>query len=189
MESTREMIMLLKQVRTEKQLSYDQIIALLEQNNQFLSKSTLSRVFADGSEDGNFRYETLRPICEVLLDIEHIEKDDNPDVQAMKRLLHLKRDIIEEMKSELQTSSDEMEREINKERLKYHEKLEKETEKFQRSLDFMNHQIELKDQRIDILMSMNTELMQTNNKLLNQIMNCPLKNQETAKEERIDHED
>lgn len=183
MESTREIIMLLKQVKTERKLSYDQILALLEENNQFISKSTISRIFADGSEDGNFRYETLRPVCEALLDIDHIEKDDNPDVQAMKRLLHLKKDIIEELRSELQTSNAHMERELDKERLKYHQKLEEEAEKFQRSLNFVKNQIELKDQRIDALLSLNADLMRTNNELLKQLMVCPYHKKEIKDED------
>lgn len=141
MESTKEIIMLLKQVKEEKNLSFDRILAMMEGNGEYLSKSTLSRVFADGSEDGNFRYETLRPICDVLLDIENIETDDTTDVKAYKSILKLKKDIISELKEEL-----------NNEKINYHEKLEKETRIFAERLEFMSHQIELKDQRIDTLL-------------------------------------
>ena len=71
MTNTRDIIIKLKEVREEKKLSYTDILTLLEANGQYLSKSTLSRVFAEGSEDLSFKYEeTIRPIANALLDIE-----------------------------------------------------------------------------------------------------------------------
>ena len=136
---------------------------MIEKNGDFVSKSTLSRVFSEGSDDTDFRYETtLRPICDALLDIENIENDDSTDVKAYKAILKLKKDIILEMKQEIES-----------EKVNYAEKLETETSNFQENLEFLRHQIELKDQRIDALMALTTELMQTNNKLLHQLMVCP----------------
>ena len=57
MTNTREVILTLKEVRKEKNLSFDKILDLMKQNGDYLAKSTLSRVFADGSEDKSFRYE------------------------------------------------------------------------------------------------------------------------------------
>lgn len=176
MTNTKEVIKLLKQVRTEKGLSFDQIIALMEQNGQFLSKSTLSRVFADGSEDKSFRYEeTIRPIANALLDIETIEQDDDIDTQAYKSILKYKKELIEDYATQNKQLKEELETIKSRERLKYTEKLEKETQHFNDSLAFMSKQIQLKDQRIDALLSTTTELMATNNKLLAQLMDCPLR--------------
>ena len=167
MESTKDIIRLLKQVKEEKNLSLDKILVLMEENGDFISKSTLSRIFQGGSEDGNFRYETLRPVCDVLLDIEHIENDDSTDTRAYKAVLKLKREIIDELtKANEQTKID------------YAIKLQEETEKFQKSLEFVKNQIILKDERITDLLLINKELMQTNNKLINQLMNCPLRKDE-----------
>lgn len=175
---TREVILNLKKVKNEKKLSLDKIVSLTEQNGEAVSKTTISRVFADGSEDiaNTFRYEnTLRPIANALLDIETIELNDDADTQAIKSILHLKRDLIadyakqnEELKAEIQSIKD-------KEKMKYHEKLEKETKHFQDSLAFLSKQIELKDQRIDALLTTTTELMTTNNKLVTQLMDCPIR--------------
>ena len=86
--NTRDIIIKLKEVREERGLSYTDILNLMEKNNDFLAKSTISRVFADGSEEMNFRYEeTIRPIAKALLDIETIEDNDDMNVQAMKSLL------------------------------------------------------------------------------------------------------
>ena len=137
----------------------------MEKNGDYLSKSTISRVFQDGSEDQSFRYEeTIRPIAKALLDIETIEEDDTTDIKAMKSLLKLKIARIEELEALLEN-----------EKHKYHEKLAKESKHFQDSLSFMTHQIALKDKRIDALLETTTELMTTNNRLVHQLMECPLR--------------
>ncbi len=165
MTDTKKLIELLKQVKQEKNLSLDAIMKLIEDNGDSVSKTTLSRVFSDSSDYTDFRYETtLRPICEAMLDIDNIEVDDTPDIKAYKSILKLKKDIISELKQE-----------VEQEKINYSERLEEETAKFQRSLEFMKRQIDLKDQRIDALLSLNAELMQINNKLLKQLMDCPIR--------------
>lgn len=176
MINTREVILTLKEVRKEKNLSFDKILDLMRENDQYLSKSTLSRVFADGSEDKSFRYEeTLRPIANALLDIETIEQDDDIDTQAYKSILKLKKDLIEDYAEQNRQLKEEMSTIKDHEKLKYAEKLAKETKHFNDSIGFMSKQITLKDQRIDALLSLNTDLMNTNNELLKQLMECPLK--------------
>lgn len=149
MTNTKDIIVKLKEVREERKLSFQDILNLMEENGDFVSKSTLSRVFAEGSEELHFKYdETIQPIANALLDIEHIDETDGLDVQAMKSLLKYKIDRI----NELEKHVTKLEIERDKESIKYHEKLEKEREKFQRSIDFLKHQITLKDERIDRLM-------------------------------------
>jgi len=168
MTDTKKIISLLKQVKEEKQLSLDAILALMESNGDFVSKSTLSRIFRDGSEETGFKYETtIRPIADAILDIDNIEVDDDTDTKAYKSLLKLKKEII----SELRSANDQT-------KIEYAEKLQEETEKFQRSVEFMKHQIELKDQRIDALLGMNNELMLRNNELLKQLMDCPMRKED-----------
>ena len=176
----REIIMSLKQLKTEKKLTLDQIKDMLEENGIPIAKSTLGRIFADGSEDKDFRYDTLRPVFETLLDIDHIEKTDSPDIQAMKRLLRLKRDLIGELRDEITSTNEQVEQAIAKVKVKYHEKMEADLAKYQKTIDFATHQIALKDQRIDALLAdidklldNNNALMATNNRLVYQLMNCP----------------
>ena len=57
MANTKELIIKLKQVREEKNLSYNDIVALIEKNGDFLSRSSVQRVFSEGSEDISFKYE------------------------------------------------------------------------------------------------------------------------------------
>ena len=156
MTKTKDIIIKLKKVKEERNLSLDKIVFLMEESGYYLSKSTIGRVFEKGSEDKTFRYEdTIIPLANVLLDVDNIESDDDDDTRAYKAMLKIKKDIIEELRAEL-----------DQEKIKYGEKLAEETEKFQRSLAFATHQIDLKDKRID-------QLMHDNSKLVNHILDCP----------------
>ena len=149
MVNTKDIIIMLKEVREEKGLSYADIITLVEERGGSISKTTLSKIFSDGSEDMCFSYEnTLRPIANALLDIETIEEDDNIDAQAMKSLLKYKIQRIEELENQIK----ELKAALNAEKVKYHEKLEKEREQSRRSIEFLKDQISLKDKRMDQLL-------------------------------------
>lgn len=170
MTNTRDIILKLKQVRAEKNLSYSDILELMEKNNDFLSKSTISRVFADGSEDATFRYdETIRPIAKALLDIENIEDNDDMDIQAMKTLLKYKIQRIEELEQEIE----HLKAQNDREKLKYHEKMDKERTQFQKSIDFLKDQISKKDLRIDLLLQSVQDKDSRYNEVLNLILTCP----------------
>lgn len=149
MINTKDIIIKLKEVREEKGLSYGDILNLLEANGYFLSKATLSRLFSEGSEELSFKYEeTIRPIANVLLDIETIEETDDMDVQAMKSLLKYKIQRIEELEKQVKA----LETALDKEKIKSLEKLESERSQSRRSIEFLKDQITLKDKRIDILL-------------------------------------
>lgn len=166
MTNTREVILTLKEVRIEKNLSFDKILELMKANGDYLSKSTLSRVFAEGSEEKSFRYEeTLRPIANALLDIETLETDDDIDTQAYKAILKLKKDLLFEYEKQIADLKEEIKEVAQREKDKYHDRMEKETAQFQKNLAFLNHQVELKDHRID-------HLLDANEKLLNQLLLC-----------------
>ena len=156
MTNSRDLILKLKEIKDTENLSLSEIEARTERNGEHISKTTLSRVFADGSEDVTFRFEnTLKPIANALLYIDTIEETDDLDTQGLKIMLKYKADKIKEL--ELQR---------DQEKLKYHEKLATETEKFQENLSFYREQIELKDKRIDILMKTNADLTE-------HFLNCP----------------
>ena len=149
MTNTRDLIIKLKEVREEKGLSYNDILVLMENNGDFLSKSTLSRVFADGSEEIKFRYEdTIRPIANALLDIDNIEEADSTDVKTMKSLLKYKNDRIMELEKQVR----DLETAIDKQKIRSNEKLEQERERFNKSIDFLKEQVALKDKRMDFML-------------------------------------
>lgn len=174
MTNTKEVIIKLKQVREEKGLSYADIMALLEKNNEFLAKSTISRVFSEGSEELSFRYEeTIRPLANALLDIETIEDTDNMDIQAMKSLLKYKIDRIEELERQIES----LEAALDREKVKCAEKLETEREQHNKSIEFLKKQIELKDKRMDLLLEAVHAKDSRHDELLKLILSCPARQQ------------
>lgn len=149
MNKTRDLIIKLKAVKEEKGLSLNKIADLIEANGDFISRSSIQRVFADGSEDSSFRYEeTIRPIAKALLDIETIEDDDNLDTQTMKTLLKYKIQRIEELEQQLEHTQSA----LDKEKIKCHEKLDNIRAEYEKKIDFLKGQIILKDKRIDLLL-------------------------------------
>lgn len=170
MTNVKDIIIRLKNVRDSKGLSYTDILNLMEANGDYLSKSTLSRVFAEGSEDISFRYEeTIRPIANALLDMETIEADDTQDVQAIKSILRYKMKRIEELEKQVE----DLKGAIDKEKIKSHDKLEKEREQYNAKIDFLKEQVTLKDKRMDMLLNAVYEKDKMHKELLEHIMNCP----------------
>lgn len=169
MTNTRDLIIQLKEVREEKCLSYNDILSLMEKNGDYLSKSTISRVFSEGSEEMSFRYEeTIRPLAKVLLDIETIEDDDTLDTRAMKSLLKYKIQRIEELEKQVE----KLDSDIVKIKLSNHEKMEAEREVYNRRVEFLKGQIELKDKRMDQLLEAVFTKDKLYNELLEKTLNC-----------------
>lgn len=169
MTKTKDLIIKLKEVREEKNLSYNDIMELMENNGDYLAKSTLSRVFGEGSEDLSFRYEeTIRPIAKALLDIENIEDTDDMDVKAMKSLLKYKIQVIEDLERKIR----ELETDIDKQKIKANEKLEKERERFNKSIEFLKEQVAYKDKRMDLLLEAVSEKDKLHREMLEKVLRC-----------------
>jgi len=169
MTNTRDIIIKLKEVREEKGLSYNDILSLLEKNNEYLAKSTIARVFGEGSEDLSFRYEeTIRPIANALLDIENFEETDDLDTKAMKSLLKYKIDRIEDLERQVE----HLESALDKEKIKYHEKLDAEREIFNQRIDFLKEQVAYKDKRMDMLLEAVFEKDKMHKEMLDKLLKC-----------------
>lgn len=163
MTNSRDLILKLKEVKERDSLSLGDIETRTEENGEHVSKTTLSRVFSDGSEDIQFKFEsTLKPIANALLDIDTIEDDDDLDTQGLKIMLKLKADKIKELEAAL-----------DHEKVKYHEKLDKEREQSRRSIEFLKEQIQFKDKRIDFLLEAVFEKDRQLKDLFEKVMHCP----------------
>ena len=162
--NTRDVILQLKKVREEKQLSYGDILEMMEKNGDYLAKSTISRVFKEGSEENDsFRYEdTIRPLARVLLDIDNLEESDDIDTKALKSLIQYKSQRIDELEAQLAQIE-----------IKHHEKMERERAMWNQRIDFLNKQIERKDSRIDKLLEAVFVKDSKYDKLLQQYLSCP----------------
>lgn len=149
MNKTRDLIIKLKAVKDEKGLSLNNIVDLIEANGDVISRSSIQRVFADGSEDCSFRYEeTIRPIAKALLDIENIEDNDSLDTATLKALLKYKIQRIEDLENQLE----HLQATLDNEKLKRHEKIDEIRAEYEKKIDFLKEQIELKDKRMDLLL-------------------------------------
>lgn len=155
----KDLIIKLKQIKEENKLSVDKIKRMIQEDGDYLAKSTIARVFAEGAENESFRYEeTIRPIANALLKIERMDENDSLAVQAIKDVVKVKMEMIEDL-----------ERQLEQKDLKNHEKMDKLRKEQQRKIDFLIKQIELKDDRI-------TTLLRQNEDLTNHFINCPYRN-------------
>ena len=155
----REIILKLKEAKIERNLSINDIVNL---TGNYLSKTTVQRVFADGSENTSFRYEdTIRPLVKALLDIDTIEESDDMDTKALKSLLKLKNQRIEELETLLQ-----------EEKIKSHEKMEKERKHYESHIALLNEQIAIKDKRMDAQAEKFDRKDAQYTELVNRLLNC-----------------
>ena len=159
MTDTREIILKLKETRQEKNLSLNDIV---DMTNGMVSKTTVQRVFSDGSENTSFRYDdTIRPLVKAMLDVDTIEDSDDMDTKALKSLLKLKIQRIEEL--ELQ---------LKEEKIKSHEKMEKERKQYDAHIALLNEQIAIKDKRMDEQAERFNRKDEQYTELVNRLLNC-----------------
>lgn len=137
--ATQEIIVSLKAVQEKQNLSIPQIKSMLDATGAYVSMTTLRRVFAKDSEtEDSFNYETtLRPIAQVLLhDRGHYTQDEVvlAKYEMYEAICRHKDEVIDGLRKQLEALREE------------HDARCKECEG---RMDFLMHQIELKDKRID----------------------------------------
>lgn len=170
MANCRNIILKLKEIRDKRGLSYNDIVSMIEENHDMVSRSSIQRVFAEGSEDLSFKYEeTIRPIANVLLDIDTIEETDDENTKSLKTLLKFKDDLIGELRDKIK----HLEADINREKIKHHEKMDAERANWGRSIEFLKEQVMLKDKRMDILLKSVQDKDARYDKLIELMLSCP----------------
>lgn len=91
----RKTIKRLKQIKTEQGLSITQIMELMDKQGKFVSEGTLKKVFADGSEDKQFRYQdSIAPVADVLLDV-YGDTSGLDDIESLRQIIREKNKLIE----------------------------------------------------------------------------------------------
>lgn len=91
----RRTIHRLKEIKNEQQLSISQIMNMMEERGQFVSEATLKKIFQDGSEEKNFRYQdTIMPVADVLLDL-YGDKSGIDDAESLRHIIREKNKLIE----------------------------------------------------------------------------------------------
>ena len=141
----RKQIRRLKQIKAEQGLSIAKIMDLMEDRGQFVSEATIKRVFADGSEDQNFRYQdSIAPIADVLLDI-YGDSSKSDDVDALRHIIREKNKLIEFLMIKL----DEKEADFQKRTALYEER----KAVYERTIERLETQITRKDYVIERLLN------------------------------------
>lgn len=141
MTVTKELITNLKRVKAEYELTIPRIKEMCDRNGDYLSLSTLRRVFAENSEeDGGFSYDrTLAPLARALLFQDNETEEDNPEAEAdrlegLRAVILLKNEEIDRLKD----LNDDLKQQLSDLRAEYDLRLR-----------FLRDQIELKDRRMD----------------------------------------
>lgn len=146
---THDLIVRIKRVAQEKQLTPQNIYDMLEAEGHHVSLNSIKRVFRDGSEHEHFNFQiTIQPIASVLLDVEGEDSGDS-EVEGLKAALKVKKELIGKLEREL---------------------ADVKTDSARRST-FLMDQIKLKDKRIDALMERVDQVLQSNRELLAQLQN------------------
>lgn len=111
--NNRELVIEIKNALTEKGIGQSDLEKMLKENGHPLAKTTIQRLFKEGSEDDDsFSYKsTLKPIAEIVLD----KKDDlNVKIDALAdlvmKLYELASDDMSFMRKQVDLKDNRMER-------------------------------------------------------------------------------
>lgn len=157
-ERLREIVLQLKQIKRENEWSSQHIYEMVKAAGFYTSITSVRRVFAEGSEKQNFRYQdTIQPIAQVMLGIHEDAAPMNPtEADALKQIALLKESMIQDLQREneqLKARIDELEKVIVVMRIEEYEKrLEEKDIAIQRARDRVDKQdiqINRKDEYID----------------------------------------
>jgi hypothetical protein len=98
-----ETIAQLKQVREERNLTYNDILHLVDEAGGFVSLTTVRRVFAKGSEHQNFRYyDSIQPLKLALLDT--VPEEEPAPAVAGESELNLYKELLDKENKKLQAA-------------------------------------------------------------------------------------
>ena len=138
-------IIRLKRVKAEQGLSISKIMDLLEEKGKFVSEATVKRVFSEGSEDFNFRYQdSIAPLADVLLDW-YGDSSGLDDVSALKQIIHDKNQTIEFMMIKFEEQKTEYEKNVAH--------LKEQIQSLNERLDFRERVVDRKDAVIEKLLN------------------------------------
>lgn len=98
-DEIRALILRLKEAKQHKHMSLQSIADACERNGNPVSKSSVFRVFADGSENSTFYYEsTLLPIAQVLLGVDDpFAPTDPPELSGGELMQELQQQREQEL--------------------------------------------------------------------------------------------
>jgi len=116
--NTQEVILRLKAIKKENELTLPRIMDMIEANGDYLSMTTLRRVFAANSEqDDSFSYDkTIRPIARALLFQDEYDGKESVspsmEIEGLKAVIRLKNEEIDLMKEQIEAIKEVYERRV-----------------------------------------------------------------------------
>ena len=163
MSEQRDIILRLKSIRDEKGLSQQNIIDLAG-----YSKSTISRLFQDGSENGSFRMDTLKSDEKSLTDeksvqlekIKSLEEKHEKEMSELKDVISNLRLRLDQNEKEIQSIMGQMSQIITE---------------LNSQINFKSEQIKIKDARMDQKDKRYDALFAEFIKLTNRCENCNMR--------------
>ena len=166
-ERISEIILQLKQIRKERDLSLQDVLDLVIGSGGYTSLSSVKRVFAEGSEKQHFRYmETIQPIERGLLGVTEETPENNDisanEIDALKNVILLKDSIIKNLQNEIEDLS------AKNEATKAHaqQQLEETRAEYQKKVDYLLTLVERLRKDVDSLWAENDRKAKTIDRLL-----------------------
>ena len=153
LKDSRELILALKEAKKQQEITIPRLIEMLQANNQTVARTTLVRLFADGSEDNDgFNYtSTLKPVADILLGNDQEQED-------IKRHLEIVR-----LQSEIRVK-DEAIITLNNQIDSLLNQIEQVRSDAANQMEFLHNQIKLKDKRMDTKDELIQRVMDRNDK-------------------------
>ena len=149
LKDSRELIIALKEAKKKQEITIPRLMEMLQAKNQTVARTTLVRLFSEGSEDNDgFNYtSTLKPVADVLLSGDH--DSINQEIVRLQSELTVKEETIATLNSQIDSLIAQIK-----------QMQEEET----RRLNFLKNQIELKDKRMDTKDELIQRVMDRNDK-------------------------
>lgn len=167
--TTRDLVLRLRRIREQEQLSVARIAEMIRDNGDFLSPATIQRVM---TEDRNFRYhDTLQPIAKVLLKLDETEEGISDEEQATKDVA-----LIKDMEYRILQEKHETMVKKYEERVKY---LEERVEYLKEQVSIHQAAIERKDEQI----AARDKSIQKRDEIIERFSKCTLTFLEAIKKE------
>ena len=111
-EATKKVVQRLKEVKTQKNLTCQEIVDACEAQNTSVSLSTVRRIFSKGSEDGpDYRQYTINAIFNAIIGTEDVEMTTAEEAYvenaALKAVVEMKDATIADLQQQIETLTQE----------------------------------------------------------------------------------
>ena len=107
--NTHDLILRLKEIKEEHGLTVQMIFDMTEASGSHVSINSIKRIFADGSENENFRSpDTLQPVARILLGV--YGNKQNQEIAVLQAEIRAKDEMIEHLKKQIELKDGRIDR-------------------------------------------------------------------------------